>query len=72
MVRKYADVFAVCDEDLGYTDIVKHEIPVTMICQSHKPTDGSLQISLRRLRSTFPDCLRKELFENVPAHMHHQ
>lgn len=29
MLRKYADVFAVCDEDLGYTDIVKHEIPVT-------------------------------------------
>ncbi len=29
LLREYADVFAVCDEDLGYTDRVKHEIPVT-------------------------------------------
>lgn len=28
LLRKYADVFAVNDEDLGYTDRVKHEIPV--------------------------------------------
>lgn len=29
LLREYADVFAVRDEDLGYTDRVKHEIPVT-------------------------------------------
>ena len=28
ILMKYADVFAVNDEDLGYTDRVKHEIPV--------------------------------------------
>lgn len=28
LLRKYADVFAVHDEDLGYTDRVKHEIPL--------------------------------------------
>lgn len=26
LLRRYADVFAVCEEDLGYTDRVKHEI----------------------------------------------
>lgn len=29
LLLKYADVFAVRDEDLGYTDRVKHEIHLT-------------------------------------------
>lgn len=29
LLREYADVFAVCDEDLGYTDQMKHEILLT-------------------------------------------
>lgn len=29
LLMKYLDVFTICDEDLGYTDRVKHEIPVT-------------------------------------------
>lgn len=29
LLMKYADVFAACDEDLGYSDRVKHEIPLT-------------------------------------------
>ncbi|KAK3526080.1 hypothetical protein QTP70_014642 [Hemibagrus guttatus] len=29
LLTKYADVFTVCDEDLGYTDQVKHEIHLT-------------------------------------------
>ncbi len=29
LLRRYADVFAVREEDLGYTDRVKHEVPVT-------------------------------------------
>lgn len=29
LLRQYADVFAMSDNDLGYTDLVKHEIPVT-------------------------------------------
>ncbi|KAK3517143.1 hypothetical protein QTP86_019142, partial [Hemibagrus guttatus] len=29
LLTKYADVFAVCDEDLGYSDRVKHEIHLT-------------------------------------------
>ncbi|KAK3560440.1 hypothetical protein QTP86_008445 [Hemibagrus guttatus] len=29
LLTKYADVFAVCDEDLGYTDREKHEIHLT-------------------------------------------
>ncbi len=29
LLMKHADVFAVCDEDLGYTDRVKHEIHLT-------------------------------------------
>ncbi|KAK3518538.1 hypothetical protein QTP70_001500 [Hemibagrus guttatus] len=28
LLMKYEDVFAICDEDLGHTDRVKHEIPV--------------------------------------------
>ncbi|KAK3532108.1 hypothetical protein QTP86_008372 [Hemibagrus guttatus] len=28
LLVKYEDVFAICDEDLGHTDRVKHEIPV--------------------------------------------
>ncbi len=29
LLRRYADVFAVREEDLGYTDRVKHKVPVT-------------------------------------------
>ncbi|CAM4557621.1 unnamed protein product [Leuciscus chuanchicus] len=29
LLLKYADVFAACDEDLGYTDRVKHELHLT-------------------------------------------
>lgn len=28
LLMKYLDVFAICNDDLGYTDRVKHEIPV--------------------------------------------
>ncbi len=43
LLREYADVFAVRDEDLGYTDRVKHEVPVT-----DDTDDVYLSTSLRR------------------------
>lgn len=39
LLRGYMDVFAITDEDLGYTELVKHEIPLNddlPVSQSHR------------------------------------
>ncbi len=48
LLREYADVFAVRDEDLGYTDRVKHEVPVTDDVPVAQAYRGTLPTSLRR------------------------
>lgn len=48
LLFKYADVFAVQDEDLGYIDHVQHEIPLLEETPVNHPFDRFHQISTKR------------------------
>lgn len=72
LLMKYADVFAACDEDLGYSDRVKHEIPLTVILLSLSHTAAYRLLSLKRSENTSRGYLKRVSYKKAPVPMLHQ
>lgn len=56
LLKKYADVFAASEDDLGYTDKVKHEIPLVDNTAVSQPYQRIPPNQFKELGSTFPSC----------------
>ena len=59
LLTRYADVFALCDEDLGYTDRVRHEIPLTDDNPVSQPYRRIPPTQLEEVREHISELLRK-------------
>uniref|UniRef100_A0A672FZX6 Gypsy retrotransposon integrase-like protein 1 n=1 Tax=Salarias fasciatus TaxID=181472 RepID=A0A672FZX6_SALFA len=63
LLRKYEDVFAVHDEDLGFTDRVKHEIPVVDETPVSQPYRRIPPNQYQEVREHISELLRKEVIQ---------
>lgn len=63
LLMKYADVFAVHDEDLGYTDRVKHEIPVVDETPVSQPYRRIPPNQYKEVREHISELLRKGVIQ---------
>lgn len=59
LLTRYADVFALRDEDLGYTDRVRHEIPLTDDNPVSQPYRRIPPTQLEEVREHISELLRK-------------
>lgn len=63
LLMKYADVFAIHDEDLGYTDKVKHEIPVVDETPVSQPYRRIPPNQYKEVREHISELLRKGVIQ---------
>ncbi|XP_062420887.1 uncharacterized protein K02A2.6-like [Pungitius pungitius] len=63
LLMKYADVFAIHDEDLGYTDTVKHEIPVVDETPVSQPYRRIPPNQYKEVREHISELLRKGVIQ---------
>lgn len=63
LLLKYADVFAVHDEDLGYTDQIRHEIPVLDEIPVSQPYRRIPPNQYKEVRNHISELLRKGVIQ---------
>lgn len=63
LLKRYADVFALHDEDLGYTDRVKHEIPVVDEAPVSQPYRRIPPNQYKEVREHISELLRKGVIQ---------